>query len=78
MKKIGKITNTWKRALQQIRSKQINEAIETLDECLLILALASENNTEELDGVNIDLWKTRVWVKLEDLDVLPLYNEEAA
>ena len=78
MKKVGKITNTWKRALQQIRSKQINEAIETLDECLLILALASENNTEELDGVNIDLWKTRVWVKLEDLDVLPLYNEEAA
>jgi len=78
MKKIGKITNTWKRALQQIRSKQINEAIETLDECLLILALASENNTEELDGVSVDLWKTRVWVKLEDLDVLPLYNEEAA
>jgi hypothetical protein len=78
MKKVGKITNTWKRALQQIRSKQINEAIETLDECLLILALASEDNVEKLDGVNIDLWKTRVWVKLEDLDVLPLYNEEAA
>jgi hypothetical protein len=78
MKKVGKITNTWKKALQQIRSKQINEAIETLDECLLILAVASENNTEELDGVGVDLWKTRVWVKLEDLDVLPLYNEEAA
>jgi hypothetical protein len=78
MKKVGKITNTWKRALQQIHSKQINEAIETLDECLLILALASEDNVEKLDGVNIDLWKTRVWVKLEDLDVLPLYNEEAA
>jgi len=78
MKKVGKITNTWKRALQQIRSKQINEAIETLDECLLILALASENNVGEIDGVGIDLWKTRVWVKLEDLDVLPLYNEEAA
>jgi hypothetical protein len=75
MKKVGKITNTWKKALQQIRSKQINEAIETLDECLLILAIASENNAEELDGVNVDLWKTRVWVKLEDLDVLPLYNE---
>jgi hypothetical protein len=75
MKKVGKITNTWKRALQQIRSKQINEAIETLDECLLILAVASENNAEELDGINVDLWKTRVWVKLEDLDVLPLYNE---
>jgi hypothetical protein len=74
MKKVGKITNTWKRALQQIRSNQFNEAIETLDECLLILTLATESNTEELDGVSIDLWKMRVWVKLEDLDAVPAYD----
>jgi hypothetical protein len=74
MKKVGKITNTWKRALQQIRSKQFNEAIETLDECLLILTIATEDNTEELDGVSVDLWKTRVWVKLEDLDAVPAYD----
>jgi len=75
MKKVGKITNTWKRALQQIRSNQFNEAIETLDECLMILALATEDNTEELDGVGVDLWKTRVWVKLEDLDAVPAYDQ---
>ena len=74
MKKVGKITNTWKRALQQIHSKQFNEAIETLDECLLILTLATDGNIEELDGIGIDLWKTRVWVKLEDLDVVPAYD----
>jgi len=74
MKKVGKITNTWKRALQQIRSKQFNEAIETLDECLLILTLATESNAEELDGIGVDLWKTRVWVKLEDLDAVPAYD----
>lgn len=74
MKKVGKITNTWKRALQQIRSKQFNEAIETLDECLLILTLATDGNVEELDGIGIDLWKTRVWVKLEDLDAVPAYD----
>ena len=74
MKKVGKITNTWKRALQQIRSNQLNEAIETLDECLLILTIATEDNTEELDGVSVDLWKTRVWVKLEDLDAVPAYD----
>lgn len=74
MKKVGKITNTWKRALQQIRSNQLNEAIETLDECLLILTLATEDNVEELDGVSVDLWKTRVWVKLEDLDAVPAYD----
>jgi len=74
MKKVGKITNTWKRALQQIRSSQLNEAIETLDECLLILTLATEDNVEELDGVSVDLWKTRVWVKLEDIDAVPAYD----
>jgi len=74
MKKVGKITNTWKRALQQIHSSQLNEAIETLDECLLILTLATEDNVEELDGVSVDLWKTRVWVKLEDLDAVPAYD----
>jgi len=74
MKKVGKITNTWKRALQQIRSNQFNEAIETLDECLLILTIATEDNTEELDGISVDLWKTRVWVKLEDLDAVPAYD----
>jgi hypothetical protein len=74
MKKVGKITNTWKRALQQISSSQLNEAIETLDECLLILTLATEDNVEELDGVSVDLWKTRVWVKLEDLDAVPAYD----
>ena len=71
MKKIGKITNTWRRALQQKHSNQFNEAIESLDECLLILALATEDNIEELDGVSVDLWKTRVWVKLEELDAIP-------
>ena len=74
MTKVGKITNTWKRALQQISSSQLNEAIETLDECLLILTLATEDNVEELDGVSVDLWKTRVWVKLEDLDAVPAYD----
>jgi hypothetical protein len=74
MKKVGKITNTWKRALQQIRSSQLNEAIETLDECLLILTLATEDNVEVIDGVSVDLWKTRVWVKLEDLDAVPAYD----
>jgi len=75
MKKVGKITNTWKRALQQIRSNQFNEAIEILDECLLILTIATEDNVEELDGVSVDLWKTRVWVKLEDLDAVPAYDQ---
>jgi hypothetical protein len=71
MKKIGKITNTWRRALQQKHYNQFNEAIESLDECLLILSLATEGEVEEFDGIDIDLWKMRVWVKLEELDAVP-------
>jgi hypothetical protein len=76
MKKVGKITNTWKQALQLIKSKQINEAVEKLDECLLILALETEKGTDKLDGYTLDLWKMRVWVKLEDLNVIPAYDAQ--
>jgi hypothetical protein len=76
MKKVGKITNTWKQALQFIKSKQINEAVEKLDECLLILALETEKGTDTLDGYTVDLWKMRVWVKLEDLNVIPAYDAQ--
>jgi hypothetical protein len=76
MKKVGKITNTWKQALQFIKSKQINDAVEKLDECLLILALETEKGTDKLDGYTLDLWKMRVWVKLEDLNVIPAYDAQ--
>ncbi len=76
MKKVGKITNTWKRALQLIKSKQINDAVEKLDECLLILALETEKGTDKLDGHTLDLWKMRVWVKLEDLNIIPAYDAQ--
>ena len=74
MKKVGKITNTWKQALQFIKSKQTDEAVEKLDECLLILALETEKGTDKLDGHTLDLWKMRVWVKLEDLNIIPAYD----
>jgi hypothetical protein len=76
MKKVGKITNTWKKALDLIKSKQVNEAVEKLDECLLILALETEKGTNELDGHTLDLWKMRVWVKLEDLNIIPAYDAQ--
>jgi hypothetical protein len=74
-KKVGKVTNTWKRALQQVENKEFNEAIETLDECLLLLALATDDKIETIDNVSVDLWKTRVWVKLEELDAVPAYDQ---
>lgn len=75
MNKVGKITNTWKAALEQIENGKVDEAIESLDKCLLILAMATEDNEVKLDGVKIDTWKVRVWVKLEELNTVPEYDD---
>ena len=71
MKKVGKITNTWKKALQFIKAKDVPSAVEQLDTCLLILA---QEEGDIIDNLKVDLWKMRVWVKIEDLGVLPEYD----
>jgi len=76
MKTVGKITNTWKKALKQIKNKETEQAIETLDQCLLILAQETVDETTELDGIKVDLWKVRVWVKLEELGAVPELDEK--
>ena len=76
MKTVGKITNTWKKALNQIKNNETEQAIETLDQCLLILAQETVDETTELDGVKVDLWKVRVWVKLEELGAVPELDEK--
>ena len=74
MKKVGKITNTWKKALQFIKAKDVPSAVEQLDTCLLILARATDEGENMIDNLKVDLWKMRVWVKIEDLGVLPEYE----
>lgn len=75
MKKVGKITNTWKKALQFIKAKDTENAVEQLDTCLLILAQATEAGETIIDNLRVDLWKMRVWVKIEDLVGLPEYDK---
>jgi hypothetical protein len=76
MKTVGKITNTWKKALKHIKNNETDQAINTLDQCLLILAQETVDEDTELDGVKVDLWKVRVWVKLEELGAVPAYDEK--
>ena len=75
MRKVGKLTNTGKKALNLIEQGKTEEAVQVLDTCLVIAAIASERGKETIDGVNVDLWKTRAWVKIEDLGVLPEAND---
>jgi len=76
MKTVGKITNTWKKALKQIKNNETEQAVETLDQCLLILAQETVDETTELDSIKVDLWKVRVWVKLEELGAVPELDEK--
>ena len=69
-KKVGKITNYWNQAKEQVQNKQFEEARTTLDTCLLILALATEEGVEVLDKVRLDLWKDRIWLLLEEKELL--------
>jgi hypothetical protein len=71
---VGKITNQWVKSLNLINQNNIPEAIDALDVCLLILAQATEDGITILDNIKVDLWKTRVWVKLEDLDMIPEFD----
>ena len=75
MKTVGKITNTWKKALKHIKNNETDQAINILDQCLLILAQETVDEDTELDSVKVDLWKVRVWVKLEELGAVPELNE---
>jgi hypothetical protein len=75
MKKVGQITNAWKQALESIKNNTIEAAVDALDKCLLIVAMADERGETQLDGKSLDLWKMRIWVKIEDLGVLPEGND---
>ena len=40
----------------------------------MILAQATEAGETIIDNLRVDLWKMRVWVKIEDLVGLPEYD----
>ena len=69
-KKVGKITNYWNQAKEKIQVGELEKARIILDKCLLILAIASEQKVEILDNVKVDLWKDRVWLLLEEKELL--------
>lgn len=75
MKKVGQITNAWRQALESIKNNTVEAAVDALDKCLLIVAMADERGETQLDGKSLDLWKMRIWVKIEDLGVLPEGND---
>jgi hypothetical protein len=65
------IKNYWRKANEALKSKQMDEANDLLDYCLVILGTATLKGKTELAGVKIDLWKERVWGAIENNGFLP-------
>ncbi len=64
------IKNHWRKANEALKVNEKEQAAESLDRCLLVLAKATENNQKELAGVKLELWKERVWYALENNELL--------
>jgi hypothetical protein len=69
-KKVGRVTNLYNKAKKQIKENQLEDARDTLDTCLLALAIETEHGKEIIDNVKTDLWKDRVWLLLEEQQLL--------
>lgn len=63
---------------KQVSMDNREKSIEMIDTMLISLGKATMNNVKVIEGVDIDLWKNRVWNTLESMGELPLYNEESS
>lgn len=69
-------TKSWLKAKKLTEEKDIEKAVPLLEIMIIRLAQMSTEGIKNIEGVNIDLWKERAWLSLENLGVLPEYNEE--
>jgi hypothetical protein len=60
------IKNYWRKANEALKAKNMDEANDLLDYCLVILGTATLRGNVELGGVRVDLWKERVWYSIEN------------
>lgn len=61
----------WRIANKSAEQNDIEKADEALDTCLVVLGHATEKNWKRIAGTTLDIWKTRVWMRIEELGLLP-------
>lgn len=61
----------WKQAQDAERDGDIEAADTALDYCILVLAHATEKGWDRILDTTVDIFKTRVWMKVEALGLLP-------
>ena len=68
------IKNGWRKASDLLKSKQMDDARDTLDYCLILLSQVvlerKLRDTDKLGGVKMLVWYDRIWVALEKNNLL--------
>lgn len=68
------IKNGWRKATDLLKLKQMDDARDALDHCLVLLSqVVLERNlkdTDRLGGVKMLVWYERVWVNLQKYDLM--------
>jgi len=76
--KFIRFSDYYREMKKQVSMDNREKSIEMIDTMLISLGKATMNNVKVIEGVDIDLWKNRVWNTLESMGELPLYNEESS
>ena len=75
------IKNGWRKASDLLKSKQMDDARDTLDYCLILLSQVvlerKLRDTDKLGGVKMLVWYERIWVALEKNNLLPVKISES-
>ena len=70
------VTTLWKKAKLLAEAKDIEKALPMLETLIIHVADASSRGITEMEGVAVDLWKSRFWDQIEHVDCLPEYFED--
>lgn len=54
-----------------LKEGSFSKADRMFDMCIVHLSKETLKGTKEIDGVSVDLWKTRVWTAVEKAGLLP-------
>jgi hypothetical protein len=60
------ITQDWELARQKLKEGKREEASELLHWGIIKIAEANRQKQKEIDGIKVDLWCERFWVKIEN------------
>jgi hypothetical protein len=58
-------------AKYHIKNNDLKTADYYLEHCLAKLSTATLNKQTQVEGISVDLWKTRVWRTIEKAGLLP-------